>query len=161
VRWPDSRARLVITFPGFEEVLPHVQAHKVPSMTDDSRERVAERLELAASVAWFFMDFAWMEQSTAFALGCAVPTTVCSLAAVAFVKREFPARAVTMAMAMWAIMNSLWMMSDLHVYAGLWAARICFAMGLALLLAALIVTRSGRRLLAEMIGTFRRLRARR
>jgi hypothetical protein len=130
-------------------------------MTDDSRERVAERLELVASVAWLFMDFAWMEQSTAFALACAVPTTVCSLAAVAFVKRNFPARAVTMAMAMWAVMNSLWMMRDLHVYEGLWAARVCFAVGLLLLLAALIVARSARRLLAEMVGTFRRLRAKR
>lgn len=130
-------------------------------MLDQTRERVADRLELVASVAWLFMDFAWMEHNAGMAVACALPTTACSLAAVAFVKRDFPARAVTMAMAMWAIMNSLWMMSDLRVYEGLVAARVCFAIGLGLLLAAVVVARSARRVLDEVTRTFRRLRAKR
>jgi hypothetical protein len=128
-------------------------------MPQAATEKVADRLELAASVAWLFMDLAWMEQSTALALACALPTTLCSLAAVAFVRRDFTARAVTAAMAAWAVMNSLWMMKDLGVYDGLVAARVCFAIGLGLLLAALMVSGSARAVLSEVTRTFRRMRA--
>lgn len=128
-------------------------------MNHETRERVADRLELAASISWLFMDLAWMEQSTALALACALPTTVCSLAAVPFVRSDFTARAVSAAMAAWAVMNSLWMMTDLGVYQALMPARACFAVGLGLLLAALVVSGSARAVLSEVTRTFRRMRA--
>jgi hypothetical protein len=128
-------------------------------VTHSTREKVAERLELAASLAWLFMDLAWMEGSPTGAVACALPTVLCSFAAIPFVPREFTARAITAAMAAWAVMNALWMLTDLEVYDGLVAARVCFAAGLGLLLAALWRTRSTRALFAELTRTFRRLRA--
>lgn len=123
-----------------------------------ARERIAERLELIASLAWLFMDFAWMEESTTAALVCALPTTVCSLAAIAFVRADFTARAVTTAMAAWAVMNALWMLAELEIYDGRFAARICFAIGLGALLAALWRSGSLGPVLNELSRTFRRLR---
>jgi hypothetical protein len=127
-------------------------------VTPETKERIADRLELAASVAWLLMDFAWMERLTTFAVACALPATLGSIAAVPFVRPHFPARAVTAAMAAWAVMNALWMMSDLDVYAGLFGARLCFALGIALVLAALLVSRSMRVVLDEATRAFRRLR---
>jgi hypothetical protein len=128
-------------------------------MNENTRDRIAERLELFASLAWLFMDFCWMEQSSYAAVLFAVPTTVCSLAAVVFVRADFTARAVTGATAAWAVMNALWMLSDLGIYEARLIARGCFGFGLVLLIAALTVS-GPRPVLAELTRAFRRMRAR-
>jgi hypothetical protein len=129
-------------------------------MDQETRERIADRLELMASLAWLFMDFSWMEQSAIASVLFAVPTTVCALAAVAFVRADFTARAVAGATAAWAVMNAIWMLSDLRIYEGRALGRACFVLGLTLLVLAL--WRSGTRpVLDELTRTFRRLRARR
>jgi hypothetical protein len=129
-------------------------------MSENSRDRIAERLELFASLAWLFMDFCWMEQRATPALVFAVPTAACSLAAILFVRADFTARAVTGATAAWAIMNALWMLSDLGIYEARLIARGCFGFGLVLLIAALAVS-GPRPVVAELTRAFRRMRARR
>ena len=129
-------------------------------MEQETRAKIADRLELVASLAWLFMDFSWMEQSAIASVLFAVPTTVCSLAAIAFVRVDFTTRAVAGATAAWAVMNALWMLSDLRLYEARALGRACFAVGLTLLVLAL--WRSGTRpVLDELTRTLRRLRARR
>jgi hypothetical protein len=125
-----------------------------------SRARLSERLELAASVAWLGMDYAWMEGHAASALALAALTCTGSLAAALAEEARFTPRAVAGAMAAWALMNSLWMADDLGVYAGLWLARVCFYVGLGLLLAVALRGRSASALVRELSRRFRRLRMR-
>jgi hypothetical protein len=126
-----------------------------------SRARLSERLELAASLAWLGMDYAWMEEQPTSALTLAVLTCAGSLAAALSEEARFTPRAVAGAMAAWALMNSLWMADDLGVYAGLWLARLCFYVGLGLLVAAVLRDRSASELVRELSRRFRRLRMRR
>jgi hypothetical protein len=129
-------------------------------MEPSSRARLSERLELAASVAWLGMDYAWMEEHAALALVLSALTCTGSLAAALAEEPRFTPRAVVGAMAAWALMNSLWMADDLGVYAGLWLARVCFYAGLGLLLAVLLRDRSASALVRELSRRFRRLRMR-
>lgn len=127
-------------------------------MEHSARERTFDRLELAASVAWLGMDFAWMEHWTYAALCLAVPTSLCSAAGVLTAEPSFAARAIAGAMASWAVMNCFWMMSDLDVYNGIWIARTSFALGVLLLLLALIVSGSSSAVMLEVARKFRRMR---
>lgn len=121
---------------------------------------LGERIELAASIAWLFMDFAWMHDSSGLAVAFAIPTSLGSLLAIPLAKGGFVPRAVAGAMAAWAFMNSCWMLTDLQIYPSLWLARISFAVGIGLLAAAVAVSGPGTTF-GEVARLFRRLRARR
>jgi hypothetical protein len=128
-------------------------------MNEGQREHMLARVELAASVSWLFMDFAWMEERTLWATLFSLPTMLCALAAIVLARPDFAARAVTAAMASWAVMNSFWMFADLSVYRGLWVARSCFFLGGALLGCAWLASGSATGVMRELLSAFRRLRS--
>jgi hypothetical protein len=136
-----------------------------------TRQRWCEWTELAGSVSWFAMDYAWFEGATRSAVWLAVPTAVCALAVVGLTtpahlgsgnggQPSAAARQVAGSMAAWAVMNSLWMLHDLDVFHAPWLIRICFLLGAGLLAAASV--RHGRlaSLARELVANFGRLRAR-
>ena len=128
-------------------------------MNESRREQMLARVELTASVSWLCMDAAWMEENTTWAVAFTLPTMLCSLAAIILARPDFVARAVTGAMAAWAVMNSFWLFNDLDVYPGLWVARGCLGLGALLLMAAGTASGGVTELKRELVAVFRRLRA--
>ncbi|MFT3928493.1 MAG: hypothetical protein QM778_38545 [Myxococcales bacterium] len=128
-------------------------------MSQNRRETWCTWMELAASVAWFGMDYCWFEGVTWLAICLAVPTALCSLAVVVLTTPTHASRLVSGAMAAWAVMNTLWMLGDQDVFHAPTLVRVCFFLGLGLLGTASL--RGGRLgvLVRELVAGFGRLRA--
>lgn len=129
-------------------------------MDEETRQHFGEHLELLASVAWLLMDFAWMEGSVAFSLVFAASACGGSIAAIGFVRPDVGTRAITGAMAAWALMNAMWMLSDFGLYDGTLLARAAFVVSVLLLGAAYVASGSLRAVLTAASHRFRRFRAR-
>lgn len=127
-------------------------------MQQSIRERWCVWIELAASISWFAMDYAWFEESGRTAVVLALPTAVGALLVVPLTTPSATARLVAGSMASWAVMNSFWMMHDLGVLHLPWLIRACFVLGaLQLLLASALGGRLAG-LARELIAGFGRLR---
>lgn len=114
----------------------------------------SDTLQLIASISWLAMDVAWLSQSH-LAVLFSVPTVLCSCWAVWF-EAQPQMRAVTAAMASWAVMNTLWMLHDLSVYQGLPGAYVAFGVEVLCLVTAAALSGTLRTGLAKHFHRFRR-----
>lgn len=86
-------------------------------------------LETANSLAWFFMDAAWMLEIKPVANAMILPTLASGIALCA-IEKEKSAFYINMSVASWIVMNVSWMLAESFAYDAFMAgARAFFVVG--------------------------------
>ena len=121
----------------------------------DRRDQLA-LTETIGSVLWFVMDGFWMLNLALPARLMVLPTLAVNLWVFRYTKRSLGQVCVVAAMNSWLVMNILWMLGDLAKDPRpVEAARVLFALGIVLLVLAVVRGGEG---LTKVLARFRRLR---
>ena len=125
----------------------------------DEQSRRLALWETVGSVIWFLMDGCWMRGWGTLATVLILPTLLPNLMAFRYTERRPAPLAITAAMNSWLVMNCCWMVADLGGPKGLLTGGDAFfALGVALIgLACVMTLRAGGSLL-DVLGRFRRFR---
>lgn len=118
-------------------------------------EKVAkENLEMVNTLSWLMMDATWMMNFLEFSYVLTIPTVLTG-AYLIFLEDGLDGYLVACAALMWSLMNSLWLLGEnLQIPGYLIVCKICFVIGVTLLLLGLSVTKDR----AKMLQVFSRFK---
>lgn len=100
-----------------------------------TRNKLFSIIELTNSILWFSMDSLWMLDEIKLASILILPTVITGLFAV-FEKMDFGNVSISMAVNAWLGMNIFWMLEMMFV------AKICFLVGISLVLLSITFSRN-------------------